>query len=638
MTVRGEVNLSSPPFQLLWSNDTQLSNAVAGTDSLYGVKQSGKVVALSAANGAQRWESVGVYLAEPLALQGSRLFAVKSGEGLTYIDDSGSSANERLAVSFRATNTTNISQLVIDDRRIYLAVNTGLYYVHQDDGLQYGLPLGPVEPYSVGLAATQSILVIDGRGVPARYNVGSKAFEPVWSGAQHGFDTAQGKHPFLVLGTRLIIALDHDIVAYDLSDGSIAWRLPGVPARSLSTDNAMVYAAFHGAAVWAIAPANGAVQWQRQYLYDTSVQGPYRTDIGGGYLYFGGQLRGNPDGAILMALNTDTGSFAWLSRSVSAAWAGGMPIWNGDRLFVYGAARTGAYQALASNPGLSPEGITINPRMLRGAAGDFGSGDLTVTLTTGARVSVGLYRERAGLGRVIANGANWGAGTHQLSWNAGGADGFTDANQFGYVLFDVNEGSGASYSQAILLPVNTFPDIVWHWAGTNIEVMTYYKFVNGYEDATFRPNNLVTRAESSTIIAKSLGLNGPSPGFRTKFTDINTHWAKDFITALEEKGIVGGFAEPDGTFTFRPNLNMTRAQEARILVHAYNIPSAPPGFSTRFTDIRGHWAQPDIEALEAAGYVQGFEEADGSFTYRPEQNLTRAEMCTIIVRIRRLTR
>jgi hypothetical protein len=236
----------------------------------------------------------------------------------------------------------------------------------------------------------------------------------------------------------------------------------------------------------------------------------------------------------------------------------------------------------------------------------------------------------------MVNGANWSSGAHEVAWNP--ASQFTDANQFGHVLVDVEEASGTSYTLTKLVPVNTFPDIIKHWARFNIEIMVFNRYVSGYPDQLFWPDNLVTRAESCTIIAKTLGLEAPSAGFHTTFTDISAHWARSHIMALEERGIVGGFAEPDGTFTFRADLQMTRGQEARILVRAYSISPAPEEFESRFTDIRDHWARADIMALEAAEYVAGYREPDGTYTYRPEQNLTRAELCTLVVRIRELHR
>ena len=638
MSLNAEVASFSAPLSLVWRRDESLAHAVPGDGVLYGIKETGRLAAFSAADGSQRWESAGTYLKQHLVRQGSRLFAYKLNEGLGYIDDQGSSATEHLAVSFRATATENIAAPVLDQRRIYLLVNRGLYVVDQDQGLQYADVLNNMQPYGIGLIAERDIVLIDGTGVPSRYRVGQQALERIWAGSPHGIDAGQIERPFVIANNRLIIGVNSYTVAYDLGTGQIAWILPNSPAQALAVHGDVVYTAFHGAALSAIQAADGALLWHRQYLYDTSLQLQYGVASTTQHVYFGGKLRTNPDGAVLLAVNKGDGSFAWISRAAALPWAGGIPCVDNDHVYVYGGPHTGAYVPLTSAPAIQPDHLQASPRPLRGPTSSFGSGQVAVNLPVTARVSIAPYREREGLAALLVNRANWAAGNHQANWSPGGSGGYTSANQFGYMLYDVEESSGLRYTQALLVPVNTFPDIARHWAQGNIEVMAYHRYVNGYLDQLFKPNNLVTRAESSTIIAKTLALEAPGAGFRTRFTDIATHWARLHIMALEEKGIIGGFAEPDGTFTFRPDLNMTRGQEARILVRAYSIPAAPADFASRFADISGHWAEGDIRAMESAGYVNGFPEADGSFTFRPEQNLTRAEMCTVIVRIRNLVR
>lgn len=638
MSLNPDTIVNAPPLRLTWRDESGLTTAIAGNDTLYGVRANGRLVALRSSDGTGRWETTNSYLPGRLVRQDNRLFVFRSGMGLAYLDDRGTSATEVLALSFGATPEANIASPVVDGRWVYLSVNQGMYATHQDQGLQYMHVMEGQQPFSLGLAGTRDIVAVDGRGIPFRYRSGDTGFVLTWQGQAHGIPSAPSERPFVITGNRLIIAIDSYTVAYNLHSGTIAWVLPNVPARSFAVDGTYVYAAFQGAALWAIRPSDGAVAWHRQFLYDLALQGSFGLALAGNHLYFGGVLLTNPDGALLLAVNSADGSFGWLSRSVSLPWAGGIPVAGDDGLYVYGSGHTGAYGSLPSAPQVGAHMVEVSPRPLRGRAADFGPGRLRANLPVAARISAAPYRERQGLGSTAVLRANWGVGTHEATWSVSGGGGFTDVSQFGYMLIDVEETSGLSYSHALLMPVNAFPDIMGHWAQSNIEVMVYHKFVSGYPDQLFRPNNLVTRAESSTIIAKTLGLLGPSPGFRTRFTDIGSHWARDAIMVLEERGIIGGFAEPDGTFTFRPDLNMTRAQQARILVQAYAIPAAPPAFQSRFTDIGGHWAANDIRSLEAAGYVQGFLESDGSYTYRPEQNLTRAEMCAIIVRIRGLTR
>lgn len=630
---------AAPPLRLSWRSDTGLLSAVPGENAIYGVTATGQhVVALSTADGTQRWASSGAYVPGKVSRQGNRLFAYRVGEGLTYLDDLSTSVTERLAMSFGATADTALSAPATDQRMVYVAVNQGLYAIHQDIGLQYAAVLGNVTPHTVKVVAPGEVVVINGRGVPMRLRAGQTEFETVWTGQEHGVNTLIMEHPAVVTGSLLIIGVEPDTVAYNLATGRIVWHIPNVPAQAFALEGDTVFAGFFGATMWAIRASSGQVLWQRQYFYSSVAPRDHSVAVVGNSVYYGCLLKGHPDPGLLMAVDAAEGTFQWLSRAIVGSWGGGLPLSVGDRVIAYGTPATAAYEPLATAPNVNPDLLQVTPRPLRGTAAQFGEGKVQVEMPVAARVSIAAYRERTGLATPVLRQVNWSAGHHEVTWTPAGTNGFTDDNQFGYMLFDIEETSGAKYTQAVLLPVNTFPDVVWHWSRTSVEIMVYNRFLSGYPDQLFRPDNQVTRAESCAIIAKTLGLNGPTPAFQTAFTDIGQHWARNSIMALEERRIIGGFAEPDGTFTFRPDLNMTRGQEARILVRAYEIPAAPDGFQTNFTDVAGHWARADIEALEASGYVRGFLEADGTYTYRPEQNLSRAEICTLIVRIRELHR
>jgi outer membrane protein assembly factor BamB len=638
MSIDANVFDLTPPLRVAWRSASVFENAVAGNQSVYGVTKDGKVVALKTADGTQRWTtSGGKYVSNHLVRQGSRLFAYRASEGFGYLDDLGTTVTERLAVSFNATSATNLSTPIVDDRMVYLAVNQGLYALHQENGLQFGTTLSDVAPFSVGLIASRDVVVINRNGIPTRYHVSSQSFELTWIGEESGLN-AGGQAPFVIADGRLVLAVARDLIAYDLATGRIAWHLPNTPAQALAAQDGFIYTAFYGANLRAIRIADGHVAWQRQYLYGVDGLLTCGISVVGDYLYFGTLSKTNPDGELLLAVRRDNGAFSWLSRAASGIWTGGIPISDGAQLYTVSPRATGLYLPLSEKPTVTSDTVLVSPHALFGPATDFGAGTINLTLPKPARISISTYREAQGIGTEVVKTVDWSAGSRVIPWAVSGSGGFTDTNQFGFMLVDVTEGARPTYTQAILLPVNTFPDILEHWARANIETMAFHRFVSGFEDQTFRPDGLVTRAESSTIIAKTLGLLGPNPGFKTKFTDIDAHWAKNFIMALEERGVIGGFAEPDGTFTFRPNLSMTRAQEARILKTAYNVQPAPNNFVSKFVDIAGHWAEPDIKALEVAGYVTGFQEANGTFTYRPEQNLTRAELSTVVVRIRRLSR
>ena len=69
------------------------------------------------------------------------------------------------------------------------------------------------------------------------------------------------------------------------------------------------------------------------------------------------------------------------------------------------------------------------------------------------------------------------------------------------------------------------------WAKENISTAAYFGWINGYKDATFRPNNKITRAEAATIINHMLGRNADKA-----FADANSASLKQF-TDLQDNTI-----------------------------------------------------------------------------------------------------
>lgn len=106
------------------------------------------------------------------------------------------------------------------------------------------------------------------------------------------------------------------------------------------------------------------------------------------------------------------------------------------------------------------------------------------------------------------------------------------------------------------------------------------------------------------------------------FADIESHWAKDDIYALVEKGIIAGVTDTE----FRPEDEVTRAQFAKLLVNALNI-KFDKGAALSFKDVpAGAWYHDVVAAAVKAGLVKGGD--DGIFA--PDENITREEMAVII--------
>ncbi len=86
----------------------------------------------------------------------------------------------------------------------------------------------------------------------------------------------------------------------------------------------------------------------------------------------------------------------------------------------------------------------------------------------------------------------------------------------------------------------TFSDIQNHWSQPFIEALAARRVLNGYPDGTFRPNNLVTRAEFAAIIAAVF--SQPVKREYLPFVDVpQTHWAINAIKKVYESGFLTGY-------------------------------------------------------------------------------------------------
>ena len=82
------------------------------------------------------------------------------------------------------------------------------------------------------------------------------------------------------------------------------------------------------------------------------------------------------------------------------------------------------------------------------------------------------------------------------------------------------------------------------WSNKEISTMANGGYIKGYEDGSFRPENSITRGEFVTIAARFLEeIVGET--YKT-FSDIDDHWAEDAIHAVADQEWIGGYE--DGTF------------------------------------------------------------------------------------------
>ena len=95
------------------------------------------------------------------------------------------------------------------------------------------------------------------------------------------------------------------------------------------------------------------------------------------------------------------------------------------------------------------------------------------------------------------------------------------------------------------------------------ETVIHAQYLNGFEDATIRPENQVTRAQAAQMLSGvSAKTDEGKQTSEISFSDVKADaWYYDAVMELAEEGILKGYQ--DGTF--RPDRKITRAEFAAVL-------------------------------------------------------------------------
>ena len=114
------------------------------------------------------------------------------------------------------------------------------------------------------------------------------------------------------------------------------------------------------------------------------------------------------------------------------------------------------------------------------------------------------------------------------------------------------------------------------------------------------------------------------------FVDVgkDVEWAEEAITELAKAGIVSGSVSSDtGEKVFEPNNKITRAEFAKLIVGAFNLPEATD--DANYSDVnKDDWFFKTIATASKLGIVMGYEGG----IFNPNKEITREEMCVMLIR------
>ena len=113
-----------------------------------------------------------------------------------------------------------------------------------------------------------------------------------------------------------------------------------------------------------------------------------------------------------------------------------------------------------------------------------------------------------------------------------------------------------------------------------VQELSALDVISGYDDGTFGPDKLVTRAEITKMIVDALAERSSAEASTesTKFADVSAdHWAKGYINQGVADGFIAGMSDTE----FDPDANVTYVQAQRMLVSAI-------GYET-YAQAQGGW-------------------------------------------------
>ena len=149
-------------------------------------------------------------------------------------------------------------------------------------------------------------------------------------------------------------------------------------------------------------------------------------------------------------------------------------------------------------------------------------------------------------------------------------------------------------------------------------------YINGYNDNTFRPNNLITRAEVAALISRISPKYNTYRYYSSNFNDVHRgQWYYDSVAFMEYEQYISGYEDN----SFRPNNPITRAEFSVIVCKANNIKATSA--RNNFEDVKGHWAEGYITALNRRKYINGYPNGE----FQPDSPITRAEVVTVLNKV-----
>ncbi len=158
---------------------------------------------------------------------------------------------------------------------------------------------------------------------------------------------------------------------------------------------------------------------------------------------------------------------------------------------------------------------------------------------------------------------------------------------------------------------------------------------NGNGTFSFRPYAIVARADMAAFLYRLAGEPAFDESSAPRFIDVDA-WTphRRAILWLASTGISKGWNNGNGTFSFRPYANVVRADMAAFLYRLAGEPAFDESSVPGFADVSA--STPHRRAilwLASSGVSKGWDEPNGTKTFRPYLEVARCDMAAFLHRM-----
>lgn len=188
------------------------------------------------------------------------------------------------------------------------------------------------------------------------------------------------------------------------------------------------------------------------------------------------------------------------------------------------------------------------------------------------------------------------------------------------------EGNSLDEEKRRILKVASFKDVPEdYWAFESIEIGATAGLFDGYPDGLFRPNQVMSRAELTTMMVRITKPDLKRTIERQVFPDLPYyHWSVRYVDAAKDMGLVIGYPDKE----FKADRRITRAEGVSVATRFDSEYVVDPDDDPYVDVAQEHWAAGYIETSKQRGVLDYL----ATERFAPKEGITRAEAAEIIAR------